>query len=167
MAISGDLHARYTSEVDVDWRSAFVISHPNAGVLRIIDHTEAFTGYGNATTNPSLQVYTPVPTQIVLPTRDESGRSEMSLTWCGINGEALAFLNAAAADGTQPIRCLHTVYILSDPHPQIVPFTEFLLTGIGVTEEAVTATASRADIINKAFPTKVYRLDRFPGLRRR
>lgn len=167
MAISGDLQARFSSEVDVDWRHAFVISHPNGGTLRIIDHTEEFTGYGNATVNPSLQVYTPVPTQVKLPTRDESGRSDMGLVWCGIQDEALAFLNAAIADGTQPIKCLHTVYILGNPYPQITPFTEFKLTGISVTDETVTATASRGDIINKAFPTKVYRLDRFPGLRRR
>lgn len=167
MTISGDLQARYTSEVDVDWRNAFVISHPNAGTLRIIDHTEEFTGYGNATTNPGLQVYRPVPTQVKLPGRDESGRSDMSLVWCGIQDEAKAFLDAAITDGTQPIKCLHTIYILGNPNPQITPFTEFRLTGISISDEAVTATATQADIINRAFPTAVYRLDRFPGLRRR
>lgn len=167
MALSGNLVARYTSEVDVDWRSAIVLEHPNAGILRLIDYTEEFTGYGNATVDPALRVYAPLPMQVQLPARDQSGRSDMGIVWDGYNDIILNYLNAAIVDGTQPIICRYTIYILTDPNPQISPFLEFKLTGISATETRVTATASRADIINRAFPTVIYRTDMFPGLRRR
>ena len=164
MALSGDLKARYTSEMDVDWRNAFILSHPSAGTLRVIDYTKQFTGLDNEGTS---RTFYPVPTQVQMPSRDSSGRSEMGLVWDGLDPRVKTFLDAAIQDGTQPIKCLHTVFILTSTTPQVSPFTEFRLTGISVTEENITATASRGDIINKAFPSVVYRLDKFPGLRRR
>jgi hypothetical protein len=168
MALSPELQARYTSEVDVDWRHAFVISHPLAPTKYVIDHTAEYRGNVDGT----LQLFTPVPVQMVLPKRDGSGRSEMSLTWCGISGEAKAFLDAAigtgaSPGGTYPIVCRYSVFILGDPDPQIDPWVEFRLTNVAATEQAVTATASSSDVLNSKFPKEVYRLSHFPGLRRR
>jgi hypothetical protein len=189
MSLSPELQARYTSEVDVDWRHAFVIWHPLGGVRYLIDHTEEFTGNvddarwnetpdgkwnwmpasGSGTTP---QLFVPVPVQMTLPKRDSSGRSEMSLTWCGIQKEVDQFLCAAIGTGDRPggiypVICRYSVFILGDPNPQIDPWVEFRLTNIAVTEQAVTATASSADVLNQKFPTEVYRLSHFPGLRRR
>jgi len=168
MSLSPELQARYTSEVDVDWRHAFVISHPLGGTRYLIDHTEEFTG----NVDGSVQLFLPVPVQMVLPKRDGSGRSDMSLTWCGIQGEVDEFLCAAIGTGANPggiypIVCRYSVFILGDPDPQIDPWMEFRLTNIAITEEAVTATASSSDVLNQKFPTEVYRLSHFPGLRRR
>ena len=170
MAISGALHARYTSEVDCDWRSAVILSHPSAGDYYCIANHEAFLGAVGGDYSPGASRtawFNAVEMQIVLPQRDDSGRSDMGIVWDGIQSEISTYLAAASADGTQPVKCYFTIYILSSQVPQVTPFMEFNLTGISVSEEQVTATASRADIINKKFPGKVYRLDRFPGLRRR
>lgn len=170
MAISGALHARYTSEVDVDWRSAVILSHPIAGDYYCIANHEAFLGQCGGDYSPGAlrsAWFNAVEMQIVLPSRDDSGKSDMGIVWDGIQGEIATYLATASADGTHPIKCYFTIYILSSQAPQIAPFMEFNLTGITVTEEQVAATASRADVINKKFPSKVYRLDKFPGLRRR
>jgi len=163
MTISAALVTRYSTEVDVDWRHAFILSHPNAETKYIISHTEEFTGLVNG----DLQLFAPVPTEITPASRDDSGRSDMTLNWCGIGGEALAFLYDALDDATKPITCLYSIFILGDQNPQISPWLEFQLTSIQVTEETVSATASRSNIINVPFPREVYRVDRFPGLRRR
>lgn len=166
MSISAELKTRYTTEMDVDWFDAIILQHPVAGGLRMINHHQEFIGRVG-TAPPRLATFTPTPMQIVLPGRDQSGRSEMGIVWDGLNGLVHDFLNRAIVDGTQPITCYYTVYILGRRDPCIEPWLEYKLTGISVTEDSVTATASRGDVINKKFPSVLYRVDRFPGLRRR
>jgi hypothetical protein len=163
MTISAELQARYTSEHDVDWAEAFVLSHPNATTRYLINHAQQHIGY----VDNVPQLFEPVPAQITPPGRDDSGRSEMSIAWCGVHDEALTFLNQAIANGLVPITCRYSVYIIGDPTPQIDPWITFNLTNIGVQEGLVAATATRSDILNRAFPSEVYRVDKFPGLRRR
>lgn len=163
MTISAELQSRYSSEVDIDWRDAFVLYHPSAGYRYLINHTEQFEGYAGS----QLYLFEPVPCQIVPPSRDDTGRQDMSIVWGGIGQEALEFLNAAIVDGTQPILVSYSIFILGDPNPQIDPWIQFNLTNITVKEDSVTATATRADILNRAFPNQVYRTDWFPGLERR
>jgi hypothetical protein len=164
MTISSVLQERYTTEVDVDWRDALVLVHPAAESKFLINHTEEYVGFD---INGASQLFLPVPMQITPPSRDDSGNSDMSITICGIEQEALNFLYDALDDATQSIRCWYSIFILGDPNPQIVPWLEFQLTGIAVGESSVTATASRSSVINKPFPNELYRLSRFPGLRRR
>lgn len=162
MTLSADLKARYTSEVDVDWRHAFVLSHPYAETLYIVSDTQSLLGKINGVT----QTFSPVPTQMQFPSRDDSGRQEFSLTWCGVTREAKRFLDNAVRDASTAITCLYTIFILGDDEPQIDPPYELSLTNVTISEDAVMATATRADILNRPFPTEVYRLSKFPGLRR-
>lgn len=167
MTISADLLERYASETDVDWRSALILSHPRAETQYLINHTEKLE-LARASYRPNrLFTFRPVPIEIVLPSRDDSGNSDMGIVICGIENEALNFLYAALADATQPITCSYSVYILGDPLPQIEPWLVFQLTAITVTEDSVAATASRSSVINMPFPRVLYRLSQFPGLRRR
>ena len=164
MSISAELQERYVTEVDVDWRDALVLVHPAAQSKFLINHSEEHVGFD---INGVSQVFRPVPMEIVPPSRDDSGNADMSIVFCGMGDEALDFLYDALGDATQPIRCWYSVFILGDPEPQIVPWLEFQLTGISVAETSITATASRANILNLPFPNELYRLSRFPGLRRR
>ena len=164
MTISAELQERYTTEVDVDWRDALVLSHPETEPVYLINYTQEHEGYDNL---GILQTFVPVPMQLTAPNRDDSGNSDMSITICGIQSEALDFLYSALSDATKSIQCWYSVFILGDPEPQISPWLEFQLTGIAVAEDSVTATASRSSVINQPFPTELYRLSRFPGLRRR
>lgn len=167
MTISADLQERYSTEVDVDWRAALILSHPKAETQYLVNHTEELRLATDSTRPTRLFTFRPVPIEIVLPSRDDSGNSEMGIVICGIEDEALNFLYAALADATQPITCSYSVYILGDPLPQIEPWLVFQLTAISVTDESVAATASRSSVINMPFPRILYRLSQFPGLRRR
>jgi hypothetical protein len=163
MTISATLITRYTTEVSVDWHNAFVLYHPLAGTKYLIDHTTEFWGAVDGWN----QLFQPVPAKIVPAARDDSGRQDMSIVWCGIQDEALTFLDAAAADPTQAVTCRYSIFIDGSVTAQIDPWVEFMLTSISVSKEAVTAMASRADILNRPFPTVNYRVDTYPGLRRR
>ena len=163
MTISADLITRYTSEVDVDWREALAFNHPLAGDRYIINHHEEHQGYFGT----SLKIFQPVAFEVVLPTRDSSGRQDMSINLANVLGGPQAFLEAAIVDGTRPIVCAYSVFILGSPTAQVDPWIYFNLTDIALTEEALTATATRADVINRTFPSMVYRTDRYPGLVRR
>jgi hypothetical protein len=160
MTISAELQERYSTECDIDWRNAFVLSHPNAPTAYIIDHTEPFQGLVDGV----LRTFVPVPTQFVPPSLDDSGTQEAQIIWCGIGQEAKLFLDIAATNPLEPVICRHTIYILGNPAPQSDPFTEFTLGSVSITREGVAVTASRSDIFNRQFPTEVYRLSRFPGL---
>lgn len=166
MTISAELVERYTSEQDVDWAAIFMLVHPSAPTRYLIDATShPEQCYINVDGIPRL--FEPVPAQLTLPKRDDSGRSEMSIVWCGIGGEALEFLDAAVVDATQSIKCFYSVAIRGNPEPQLDPWMEFVLSGITVNETTVAATASGTSTINRAFPSIVYRADQFPGLLRR
>lgn len=162
MTISAELKERYRTEVDVDWRAAFVLQHPSAPTTFLIDHSEPYEGLFNG----FMETFQPVPTKIVLPTKDDSGRQDLGIAFCGIGREAKAFLDAAVSNPLVPITVSFSIFILGSTAAQIDPWVEFFLTDISITTSVVTATASRADIINRQFPTEVYRLDTYPGLRR-
>jgi hypothetical protein len=163
MALSAELQTRYTSEIDVDWVHGFILSHPNAGTRYLCSGTAELQGVVDG--NP--RTFTPVPVEITPASRDDSGRSDMTLTFCGIQDEALGFLYDALDDATKPITCRYSIFIPPDTAPQVYPWLEFQLTGISVTDTVVSATASRSNVVNIAFPTEVYRVERYPGLRRR
>ena len=66
----------------------------------------------------------------------------------------------------EPIKCTYRVY-LDTPStiPQNTPLA-LSLTGIQITRDTVSATATRADVLNKAFPANFYTVTQYPGLRR-
>lgn len=161
--LSSDLILRYSSAMDVDWRHAFVLSHRLvAEPVYLIDYTEPYEGLVDGI----VQTFIPVPVDLQLPSRDNEGRQDMTLTWCGISNPAKEFLDVAIADGLSPISCRHSIFILGDEAPQIDPWIEYYLVQASITLDHVMATASRSDVLNRKFPTQKYRFSRFPGLRR-
>ena len=166
MTLSADLITRYSTETDVDWRHAFIFSHPEATTKYIIGHTGEFEGLVDG----FVQIFQPVPVEIVPTSRDAEGREEMQLVFGGIGLEAKGFLDEAIADGSEPVTMRYSIFILGDQDPQIDPWYEFHLASVSIKTDQVAVTASRADIINRPFPTEVYRVasaPAFPGLRRR
>ena len=163
MSLDPDLVTRYTTEMRKDWHDAYVLSHPSSETVYLIDHSEEFEGLVDG----YLRLFLPVPAQRIPPSRDDSGRQDAAITWAGVGGEAREFLDAAIADATQPVTCRWSIYLEGDQEPKIVPWVELALTNIAVTRETVSAIATRADILNRPFPTEVYRVERYPGLRRR
>lgn len=108
-----------------------------------------------------------MPFKIVLPKTDNKGNQDMALTVANIGRELIDPLEAAIAIPSEPVRCIYRVY-LNTPNtlPQNTPPLSLIITGVSVTRESVSATATRADILNRAFPYNFYKFSQFPGLRR-
>ena len=114
-----------------------------------------------------LVKFLPVPFRIVLPTLDGQGQQDMALTIANIGRDLVDPLEAAIAKPSEPIRCTYRVYIdTAGSAPQNTPALSLIITGVNVSGEAVSATATRNDVLNRAFPFNFYTYTQFPGLRR-
>lgn len=108
-----------------------------------------------------------VPFKIILPNNDGKGAQDMKLTVANIGRELIDPLEAAIANPAEPVRCVYRVYLdQASTAPQNTPPLTLIITGVQVTRDAVSATATRADVLSRAFPYNFYKTDQFPGLRR-
>ena len=164
MTISAALQERYATEVDVDWWEGIALSHPELDAqLYLANLPVPQTGFVEG----ALQTFQPWPFKTVMPKRDGTGRQDLQLILSNVGQAAISILDQALRDPSIPITCRYTIYLFGNPEPQIDPPVELNLSDIVVTQEAVSCTASRSDILNLPFPREVYRPDRFPGLDRR
>lgn len=107
-----------------------------------------------------------MPFKIVLPKSDSVGRQDLQLVLANIGRDLIDPLEAAQTKGSEPIKCVLRTYLdLPSTTPANDPLT-LLISAANVTRETVAATASRMDVLNRAFPFNFYRVDLFPGLRR-
>jgi hypothetical protein len=108
-----------------------------------------------------------MPFKIVLPNSDGKGNQDLRLTLANIGRDLVDPLEAAIALPSEPVRCVYRVYLdQASTAPQNSPPLTLIITGVEVTREAVSATATRADVLNRAFPYNFYKTSDFPGLRR-
>jgi len=107
-----------------------------------------------------------MPFKIVLPTSDGKGNQDLGLTLANIGRDLVDPLEAAQAKPSEPIKCVRRVYLdTPSTAPADSPLT-LLISAANVTKESVSATATRMDVLNRAFPYNFYRADLYPGLRR-
>lgn len=108
-----------------------------------------------------------MPFKIVLPSSDGKGNQDMKLTLANIGRDLVDPLEAAIALPSEPVRCVYRVYLdQASTSPQNSPPLTLIITGVEVTRDAVSATATRSDVLSRAFPYNFYKLETFPGLRR-
>lgn len=108
-----------------------------------------------------------VPFRIVLPSNDHGGNQDLSLTLANIGRDLIDPLELAITKPQEPVRCTYRVYIDQvNSLPQNSPPLTLSISTVQVSQDAVSAVATRADVLNKKFPSKLYRYDDFPGLRR-
>jgi len=115
----------------------------------------------------AIVTFQPVPFAIVLPKLEGNGTQDMNLTISNIGRDLIDPLELANGLPTEAVKCTYRTFL--DQHlgqPQTSPALELIITGIEVTKNAVSATATRSDVLNRAFPYNFYRADQFPGLRR-
>jgi len=107
-----------------------------------------------------------MPFKIVLPTSDGKGNQDLGLTLANIGRDLVDPLELAQAKPSEPVRCVRRVYLdTPSTTPADSPLT-LLISAANVTKEAVSATATRMDVLNRAFPNNFYKTSDFPGLRR-
>ncbi len=114
-----------------------------------------------------LVTFQQVPFRIVLPTSDGKGNQDLGLTIANIGRDLVDPIEAAIANPSEPIKCVYRVYLdTASTSPQNTPPLNLIITGIQYNREAVTASATRMDVLNRAFPYNFYKTSDFPGLRR-
>ena len=163
MSLGPEILARFESESDVDWWEALILSHPRAGSFYITNAQEEQIGRIDG----ELQTFSPVAFLATLPNRDGEGQQDMQIAVCNIGSEMTEALEDALLDPSEPIRCRYTLFFYGDTTPQFDPPFELALTNVALTEEQMTATATRADVFSRRFPNLLYTTERFPGLLRR
>lgn len=163
MSISAELAERYATEVDVDWCDALLISHSTFGTLAYTNALEPFTG----TVLGESYNFLMVPFKISIPPKDNSGRQDLSLVISNIFNQGKVFIDSAITQPDEAILIRYTVFIEGNSTPEYDPPLELTMTDIAITDEVLTAVATRSDILNLKFPREVYRPDFFPGLNRR
>lgn len=114
-----------------------------------------------------LVPFVPVPFAIVLPTRDGKGQQDMQIQIDNVGREAMDAIEAASFDPTTSITVTMRAYLdIAGSAPQDWPPKVLALQSVTVDAGAITGTATRADTLNRPFPSVVYRVDLFPGLNR-
>lgn len=114
-----------------------------------------------------LTTFVPVSFKIVLPTIDGQGNQDLALTLANIGRNLLEPIEAAIAKPSEPISCVYRVYLdVKNSAPQNTPPLALTITGIEMTRDTISAAATRADTLNRAFPSNFYTYAQFPGLRR-
>ena len=114
-----------------------------------------------------LVTFAVTPFKIVLPSLDGKGNQDMRLTIANIGRELIDPLEAAIAKPSEPVRCVYRVYLdQASSAPQNNPPLALIITGVQVNRDAVSATATRTDVLSRAFPYNFYKWENFPGLRR-
>lgn len=119
-------------------------------------------------TIPGLVVtFNPVPFLVVPPKLDGKGQQDLQITLDNVGRDAMNALELAAANPRENIRVTLRVYLnIANSLPQNDPPLVLSLANIEVTNEAISGTATRADTLNRPFPSVIYRIDTFPGLDR-
>lgn len=116
---------------------------------------------------PTSTTFQPVRFAVTLPAMDARGQQDLQMAIDNVGREAMDAIEAAAADPTKHIAVTYRVYLdLADSVPQIDPPLVLALQSIIVTNDAITGTATRADVLNRPFPSELYRADTYPGLDR-
>ena len=163
MTLSASMASRYTSEVDVDWWEALVISHPTGGTYYLTNAHTAQQG----TLDGATRTFQPIPFEVTLPTLDGEGQQDLEVRVCNIGEEMWNALQKVKQRPEVPITCQVTVYIQGNLSPQYDPPWKLTLSDVTLTREILSGTATRSDVFNLRIPREIYRGDNFPALVRR
>jgi hypothetical protein len=163
MALSAAMQQRYTTEVDIDWWEALILSHSAAGTYYLTNDHQV--QYGNF--NGEKRLFQPIPFEVVLPTLDGEGQQDLQIRICNVGEEMLKALDKVRQRPEEPIRCQATAFIKGNLDPQYDPPWDLTLTDIELNREVFSGTATRTDVFNMRFPRQLYRPDRYPALVRR
>lgn len=165
MALSASLKKYYASApAGVFVFQTLELSHPQFTTTHFItNNPEKVTATDEGGT---ARAYISLPFGIRMPTKNASGRQELQIEIDNVDQQILMELERAAADFDTPISVTFREYTSDSlAAPASNPIT-LVATDIEATEASVVMTATRADVLNRVFPSLFYTLDRFPGLDR-
>jgi hypothetical protein len=107
-----------------------------------------------------------IPFVVSLPAIDSGGQQDLQIAISNVGKVLMDAIEASNAAPEESIKCIYRVYLdQANDAPQSDPI-ELAITDINVSMDAITAMATRADTLNRIFPSELYRTDLFPGLDR-
>lgn len=110
--------------------------------------------------------FKPFPFAVILPNVDGAGQQDMQITLTNADQAVADAVRAAHQDPTTNIEATYREFLGSEMGaPQSAPI-RLVFDAIQITEEAVTGTAGRSDVLNRRFPGVWYDPQHFPGLDR-
>jgi hypothetical protein len=114
----------------------------------------------------ALQRFQIVPFAAVPPTNDGKGQQDLQIVIDNVGREAMAAIEAAAMRPDENIVVVYRVYVDRTASPPQNDPLVLSLQNIQIKLESITAAATRADVLNRPFPSVVYRTELYPGLDR-
>jgi len=114
-----------------------------------------------------VQWYDASSFQIVLPKIDGKGQQDLQLSLQNVDRVIVDELELAITDPTTRIEVTLRLFLEDDATagPQNVPLT-LSLAQVAANSFSVSGTAGRFDVLNRVFPSEIYRIVRWPGLDR-
>lgn len=175
MAISPELRRLYASApYNSVFKQTLQLYHPAfTQQYYLTNYPEAVTGVSLGTlppdvpADPTFTEFMPWPFKAVEPDNDARGQQDLRLALANVDPTIMDELQRAATSGsTRPIDCLYRVYIDDDPDPNPDPPLYLFLSAIEANYTQISATATRADVVNAEFPRVFYTISGFPALQR-
>lgn len=115
--------------------------------------------------NGAPLTFQPLPFGVKLPNQDNGGSQELVISIANTGLEMMDELEAAQTIPTENIQCIYRIYKDTvNTAPQIDPPIRLSISDVTADIETISATASRFDILGRAFPTVIYHPEDFPGL---
>lgn len=167
MALSPELKRIYASAPgDSMYIETLQISHPGFNQTNYY-LTNDFRQWVFELENGRTRTFKPIPFSVVLPTHNDGGRQDLQIVIGNIGQDLMEELENAVSVPLKPIRCKYRVYLdQANTTPQNDPIINMTIKTVDAKAQEITAIATRADVLNKSFPSDIYRVDNFPGLDR-
>lgn len=166
MPISDELKRVYASAPsDVDYVETLEFSHSQFS--KTYYFTNSMHDWDFLDENGQPVEFKTMPFEVKLPESNNSGAQELQLSMCNVGLEMMDEIEAANKTPRENIACVYRVYLnRPNSQPQNTPVLNLNISDIQADLQTVNATATRFDVLTKPFPTKVYNVVEFPGLKR-
>lgn len=116
-----------------------------------------------------MTTFQPLYFEFKLPTRNGSGVVDMEIQIPNLDRGLIEQIELAVNAPKEPIYVKFSLYTEGSEDPQMDPPIALTLANVAVNASSIVGTASRADVLNRAFPRLIFRpsgADSYPGLDR-
>lgn len=147
------------------------ISIKHSAIPEGIEITNATVGF-EAMAGAAPAFVTPLPFQVKLPDKDTSGSQQLQITMSNVGQSLINYIERMSAQPYEPAICVYRVYIrgvvdsAGNHIQQLRPPPRYSISKFIVTADSITATATKANMHNRAWPKINYTSTLYPGLDR-
>jgi hypothetical protein len=165
MAISPELKAVYTTApVARHYIETLSLEHENLTYVRWI--TNQAGGWTAKIEDATTQTFEYVPFAVIAPASEEEGAIRLQVVVDNADRVLMENLEALAATPTTPITLTYRVYLSDDTNivqnePMVLDITH-----VTASQFLISFEAGLENIRGRPFPSKLYTIDRYPGLSR-